>query len=231
MMELQNINLFMNDKNVLHSINLQWRKGESIALIGANGAGKSSLLKVLGTLVKPNSGKLKYPSDLSVKEWKKLLGIVFPETFLYHSLTAYENLRFYQKLYGKINKDRIDEVLKQVKLFHVKQEIVDTYSKGMKQRLSIARALLHNPTYLLLDEPFDGLDSESKEILKNMLLQMRQKGTGYILVSHDSEQAWELCDRAVLMHEGRIIAEGKCTNQGYFPFIKRYREIVKEKSS
>lgn len=227
-MELQNVNLFMNDKDILRSINLQWRHGESIALLGANGAGKSSLLKVVSTLMKPNSGKIKYPSGISLKQWKESLGIVFPETFLYDSLTAYENLKFYQKLYGKVNKDKIDQVLELVELSYVKHELVSSFSKGMRQRLSIARALIHNPAYLLLDEPFDGLDLASKTILEKLLLQMQKAGTGYILVSHDSAHAWQLCDRALLIHEGRIVFEDKCTDERYLEFLKRYKGMLKE---
>lgn len=227
-MELQNVNLLMNDKNVLRSISLQWKRGESIALIGPNGAGKSSLLKVLSTLIKPSSGKVTYPYDISMKQWKESLGVVFPETFLYNGLSAYENLKFYQSLYNKIDRNRINQVLKLVELVHVKHELVNSYSKGMKQRLSIARALLHYPTYLLLDEPFDGLDLKSKKILEKLLLHMQQKETGYILVSHDSEHAWQLCNRALLIHEGRIVIEETCTKEGYIDFIKRYKALVKE---
>ncbi|UOR13867.1 ABC transporter ATP-binding protein [Halobacillus amylolyticus] len=218
----------MNEKNVLRSINLHWRQGESIALIGANGAGKSSLLKVLSTLVKPSSGNIKYPVGISIRQWKESLGIVFPETFLYDGLTGYENLQFYQKLYGKVDKDGISQVLEQVELSQVQHELVSSYSKGMKQRLSIARALVHYPTYFLLDEPFDGLDLVSKQVLEDLLQQMHKKGTSYILVSHDTEHAWKLCDRALLMHKGRIVLEEKCTREGYLRFTNLYNALFKE---
>lgn len=226
-MKLQDVNLIFNEKDVLRSIDLHWRQGETIALMGANGAGKSSLLKVLSNLVKPSSGKMEYPNG-SIQKWKDSLGIVFPDTFLYDSLTAWENLEFYQKLYGRTDKARVVQVLKQVELSHVQHELVSSYSKGMKQRLSIARALVHYPTHLLLDEPFDGLDFESKKVFEQLLLQMQTKGTGYILVSHDSEHAWKLCDRAILMHKGKIVLEEKCTKEAYVDFIKRYMLIVRE---
>lgn len=229
-MELQEVNLSINDNSILHSINIHWREGEAIAILGANGAGKSSLLNIMSSLIRPDNGKVIFPSNMSIKQWKKCLGIVFSQTFLYESLTAFENLEFYQKLYGQKDTNKIDRILKQVELFHVKNQLVNTFSKGMKQRLSIGRAFIHDPKYLLLDEPFDGLDFNSKNILNNLLEEMKSNKVGYILVSHNSKHAWEVCDRAILIHKGRIVDEESCSEQLYDSFLERYQLLVKGNS-
>ncbi|MDC3425772.1 ABC transporter ATP-binding protein [Aquibacillus sp. 3ASR75-11] len=228
-MQLKNVSLAIEDKPVLRSINLNWAHGEAIALLGANGAGKSSLLKVMSTLLHPSTGKTTMPEGMSLQKWKSKLGVVFPETFLYSSLTGYENLLFYQKLYGKTDNEQIEQVFNQVNLSRVQQERVETYSKGMKQRLAIARAFVHQPTHLLLDEPFDGLDLASKTILERLLKEKNKQGVGYVLVSHDSAHAWDLCDRAVLLHNGKIVLETPCTEKTYRSFMNQYQGWLKEK--
>jgi heme exporter protein A len=227
-LRLQNVNVSMNEKPVLKSIDLKWKKGETIALFGANGAGKSTLLKVICTLIKPRFGKVQLTNGLTLKQWKETLGIVFPEPFLYDSLTAYENLQFYQRLYGGSKSEKINQLLEQVYLSSVQNDLVGSFSKGMKQRLSIARSLIHDPTYLLLDEPFDGLDTVSKTILEELLKQKQAEGVGYILVSHDMSHTWKLCQRALLLYNGRIVLDEECLNEGYQPFIDRYQSWIRE---
>ncbi|MDC3418154.1 ABC transporter ATP-binding protein [Aquibacillus salsiterrae] len=226
-MRLDQISLSRDDKQVLHDINMEWKRGETIALIGANGAGKSSLLKVLATLWKPSSGKLIYP-DNTIKQWQKNLGVVFPDSFLYDALTAIENLEFYQKLYGGSDRKRLDSLLQAVRLADVATEKVGTFSKGMRQRLSIARALTHYPSYLLLDEPFDGLDVSSRDIVQNLLLQLKEQKTGYILVSHNLDDAMHLCERALLIDNGEITAESRCTQEAFPSFVEQYHSVLKE---
>jgi heme exporter protein A len=224
--EFENVSVSMNEKVVLNSINLRWKKGETIALFGANGAGKSTLLKVISTLIKPLSGEVQLPDNFTLKQWKESLGIVFPEPFLYDSLTAYENLQFYQKLYGDLDRRKIHQLLEQVQLLSVQHDLVGSFSKGMKQRLSIARSLIHDPIYLLLDEPFDGLDAVSKTILEELLMEKQNEGVGYILVSHDISQTWKLCERALLLKKGRIVLEEECSKERYQSFIDHYQSLM-----
>jgi heme exporter protein A len=228
MIQLQGVSVELDEKRVLSSIDLIWNRKESIALIGANGAGKSTLLKVMASLLKPASGKVIYPEGMDLQQWRSSIGTVFPENFLYESLTAFENLDFYRQLYGVEDKNAIERVLQKVDLIHVRHEPVRSFSKGMKQRLSIARALIHHPTYFLLDEPFDGLDLVSKEVLKGLLFDLKQGGAGWILVSHDIQEAWAMCDRAVAIHKGRIVAEEKCSGEFFKTFEAKYLRLLKE---
>jgi len=228
MMELRNVRVVLDEKRILGPIDLDWKKGESIALLGANGAGKSTLLKVLATLHKPSLGEMKFPDDMGLKKWRQSIGTVFSETFLYDALTGMENLNFYAKLYGTANRTDAEERLKEVGLWTVRYEPVRTYSKGMKQRLSIARALVHHPAWLLLDEPFDGLDLESISIMEQLLSKLRLHGMGWVLVTHDMEQAWNNCDRALLLHQGRFCEQANCDEFSYDPFLQQVRRWMKE---
>jgi heme exporter protein A len=228
MIRLQDVSIELDEKRVLSSVDFIWNPGESIALIGANGAGKSTLLKVLATFLKPSSGKILYPEGMDLRQWRPSIGTVFPENFLYESLTAYENLDFYRQLYSVDDKNAIERVLQKVDLIQLRHEPVRSFSKGMKQRLSIARALIHNPKYYLLDEPFDGLDLVSKEVLKRLLFDLKQKGAVWILVSHDIKEAWAMCDRAVAIHKGRIVAEEKCNGESFETFEAKYIRLLKE---
>jgi heme exporter protein A len=228
MMQLKQVDVVLEEKLVLQSVNLNWDKGQTLALIGANGAGKSTLLKVLAGLINPESGTVLLPSGMSMKEWRRYLGTVFQDTFLYNAMTPMENLEFYAQLYDVKNKTGIADLLKKVGLYRVRNERVSIFSKGMKQRLSIARALVHQPQYLLLDEPFDGLDVESVEQVMQLLNNLKQHGVGWLLVSHHMEQAWECCEEAIVLHRGQIRSRTACTDSTYTDFLGKYREMLKE---
>lgn len=228
MVVMENVSVVMNDNMILNKINLTFQHGEIVALCGANGAGKSTLLRVAAGLLKPTSGQIRYPVGMNRHKWRGAIGTVFPESFLYDALTATENLHFYRRLYRVKEKNKAENLLKEVGLDHVSGEFVGYFSKGMKQRLSIARALLHQPSFLLLDEPFEGLDIESQNFLERMLKQLASRNVGIIVVNHNIEQVWRICDRAVLIHEGYLIANENCKSPGYQSFMDRYRQIVKE---
>lgn len=224
MIRLEKVCVEWDESTILHDIDLVWRPGEAVALIGANGAGKSSLLKVLATLVKPSSGRLTLPEDTGWRGWRQTVGMVFPDTFLYDSLTAMENLEFYRRLYDIRDRSGTERLLEKVGLLSVKNEKAGSFSKGMRQRLSIARALIHHPAYLLLDEPFDGLDLASQEVVRQLLAELHAEGIGWILVSHDVREAWNCCERAVLLDQGRIVLEESCSESAYDAFLNIYRQ-------
>jgi heme exporter protein A len=225
-MEVKDVYVSLDGSPILKSINFSWNERETSAIIGANGAGKTTLLKLICLLLKPVRGEVLLPG-LKEESWRRKLGIVFPESFLYEDLTAYENLQFYQKLYGTKGDKRIIHMLKAVQLEAVKDKAVSTFSKGMKQRLSIARALIHDPEFLILDEPFDGLDLQSKQILEDLLLERKNKGISWLLVSHDVEHAWSLCDEALLMDQGEIVAQERCQQKAFDDFIQHYSSLLK----
>jgi ABC-2 type transport system ATP-binding protein/heme exporter protein A len=194
----------------LKNIDVEFIKGESVAIFGPNGAGKTTLLKILSTIVTPTKGNViidgidirKDPSRS-----RKLIGVVSHETYLYDELTARENLRFFGNMYG-MDKDmleeRIDELLGQVVLLKRGNDRVGSFSRGMKQRLSIARALVHKPSILLMDEPYTGLDQQAAEAFENVLRILDTERVTKIMVSHNIERALQLCDRVMIMDKGKV---------------------------
>lgn len=185
--------------------------GEFITVLGPNGAGKTTLLKILSLLLKPSKGELyivgTHIGDSNMKI-KSKIGVISHNTFLYDNLSAYENLYFYGKLYQVPNlKNRIQAVLKEVGLSYVLYDPVGTFSRGMQQRLSIARAILHDPTILFLDEPYTGLDQNAIYILNSVLGRLTSKERTIFMVTHNYEQGLELSNRVLILDKGRVVYE------------------------
>ena len=192
-------------QRALAGVNLELRAGRMCALLGPNGAGKSTLLGILSTLTKPTSGEVRYGDfshDVAARKLRGAIGLVAHESFLYADLTARENLRFWEGLYGV--KGRAQELLARVGLEHAADRAVRTYSRGMQQRLALARALVSNPRLVLLDEPFTGLDKSGVEALRDILRELRRSGSILLLVTHDFAAARDLCDHAVVLRRGKI---------------------------
>ncbi len=195
----------------MRNINLTIDKGEFLTIFGPNGAGKTTLIKILSTLVSPTSGKVVI-DGIDIKEnpieVRKRIGVISHETYLYHELTAAENLRFFGKMYDAKNiETRIDELIKQVGLTYRKNDRVRTFSRGMKQRLSIARALIHNPPILFLDEPYTGLDQHASAMFDKILSETNAHDKTRVLISHDIEKGIAMCDRAIILANGHIAHE------------------------
>lgn len=217
----------------MRNINLNIKKGEFFTIFGPNGAGKTTFIKILSTLINPTSGKVIIANyDIKEKpiEVRKIIGVISHETYLYHELTASENLRFFGKMYDvKDLESRIDELLKQVGLIDRKNDRIGTFSRGMKQRLSIARALIHDPQVLFLDEPYTGLDKHAISIFDKILKDIKTDDKTRILISHDLEKGISLCDRAVILTKGKIAYE---YNKDELKDIKKcisiYEKIVGE---
>jgi len=191
----------------LDGINLSIKKGEKLAILGPNGAGKTTLVKIISGQIRATSGKVevmgKNPAEFS-RELRKNMGFVSHNPMLYDELTAYENLKFYANLYDVEDGDRIEELLKKLRLYGRRHSRVKTFSRGMKQRLAIARALLHDPEILILDEPTSGLDIEGRlELLKNLTSLEKT----ILLTTHNLSEAERLCSRAVILMNGKIVAE------------------------
>ena len=195
----------------MRNINLEIRKGEFLTIFGPNGAGKTTLIKIISTLVSPTSGKViidgkdikEHPIEIRNK-----IGVISHDTYLYHELTAAENLRFFGNMYNiKDGENRINDLLAQVGLSYRKNDRVRTFSRGMKQRLSIARALIHDPPILLLDEPYTGLDQHASATFDRILSGMNAHDKTRVLISHDIERGISLCDRAIILTGGHIVHE------------------------
>ena len=197
------------------SLSMSVEKGELFGLLGPNGAGKSTLTKMISGRLNATSGTIKV-GDYSIKDdpmkVKELLGVVPQDIVLYDYLNAKENLSFYGRLYGlsgKKLKNRINELLQFTQLDEkaVKRH-VSTYSGGMKRRVNIAAALLHEPQVLLLDEPTAGLDPQNKHALWDIIEVLKKQGKTIVLTTHMMDEAEELCDRVAIMDQGKVIALG-----------------------
>jgi heme exporter protein A len=213
MIEIKKLTKQADNKLILRGIDLSIKKGETVAILGPNGAGKSTLLKVLATLIKPSSGLVKI-NGLDLKknhlEIKKLFGYLPHSSLLYDHYSPLENLVFYGNLYGvKKAEERAVELVKEVGLSFFLNEPVKNFSRGMIQRIAIARAIVHDPELLLLDEPHTGLDQGAISILNNVILSMKAKGTTTLMVTHDFKQAAEICDRIIIIKNGKIVDDFK----------------------
>lgn len=213
MINVQHISKRFGDKQALRDISFSINKGEYVALLGVNGAGKTTLIRILSTLSKPTSGTVEVAGFSSKKNPQKVreqIGIVSHHTFLYDDLSAEENLRFYANMYGVPNPaDRITELLKQVNLNSRRYDLVRTYSRGMQQRLALARALLHQPNLLLLDEPFSGLDVNASSMLTDLLKNFITAESTVLITTHDLKFALSMAHRVLVIQNGIIVLDGK----------------------
>lgn len=192
---------------VLKQLSLSVERGQFIALLGSNGSGKSTLLKILAGLVKPNGGTIRIggweiPQEIGAV--RQQIGMVSHKAFLYDNLTAKENLQFFGRLYGIKDSERIAQLLEQVGLEKRADSLVRTFSRGMQQRLSIARALLHQPHILLFDEPYTGLDQDAGTVLDSLLRDAHTAGHTILMATHQIQRAATLADRYIILSKGKI---------------------------
>lgn len=190
------------------SLTFDVREGEVYGFLGPNGAGKTTTIKILTCQLKPTSGSAKVAGFDVVKEREKVkscIGVVFEDQNLYERLSAWQNLEFFAGLYG-VDKSRVSELLEKAGLKERANEAVSKYSRGMKQRLLIARALLPSPKVLFLDEPTLGLDPHSARELRNVIRELSSTGATIFLTTHYMEEADELCSRVAIIDKGKIVA-------------------------
>jgi ABC-2 type transport system ATP-binding protein len=191
------------------------KRGEIFGLLGPNGAGKSTLLRMLCTVLRPTSGTAKVEGHDILKEAnevRKVIGVVQEKLILYAPLTPIENLTFFGKLYGMDDdtlKKKIKELLQEVKLWEVRDKPVGTFSSGMRQRVNIVRALLHDPKLIILDEPTNGLDPQSVRWVREYIKALRNRGLTIVLTTHDMYEIDELAEEVAIMDRGKIMAVGK----------------------
>lgn len=202
---------WIDDRPVLEGISFDIPTGEFAALLGANGAGKSTLLKLLSTLTPPTSGELKLFGKSAARfgsEARAQIGMIGHQSMLYRDLSARENLIFFGRLYGVADPaGRADELSDAVGLSDRADDPVKAFSRGMTQRVAVARALVHRPNLLLADEPFDGLDAPSVVVVENLLSALHRSGKTIILVNHDVSQSLRIAERALILRQGQLVID------------------------
>jgi ABC-type multidrug transport system ATPase subunit len=195
-------------RRALSRVSLDCRAGEVVGLLGPNGAGKSTLLSIVSTVTAPTSGEIRYGRRTAKEIGSSLrasIGVLSHDLHLYPELTARENLTFFARLYGVSEPlRRVSAALDRASLSDRGDELVHGFSRGMRQRLALERALLHAPHVLLFDEPFTGLDAASSAALVARFKELRSAGHIVLVATHDLDTAEEVLDRAAVLHEGRL---------------------------
>jgi heme exporter protein A len=196
---------------VLRGVDLHVKRGEFFTLFGPNGAGKTTLIKLLATLTDPTSGNLHvcgFDAKKEVNNIRSAIGVISHDPYLYDNLSALENIKFFGTLYGLDDIDnRARSVIKQIGLEKRMNDIVRTFSRGMKQRLSVARAIVHEPKILLLDEPYTGLDQHGAQIFGEMLSDLKSHRRTILMTTHNMDEGLDLSDRIGILTKGKIVLD------------------------
>lgn len=201
-------------KTVLDNLSFYVNEGEILGILGPNGAGKSTAFNIIAGLLEADSGKVFF-SDNDInkdkKKYKSSIGVVPQEISLYEGMTILENLRFLGKLYavrGKKLKERVEELIDDVKLTDRKHSEIGKLSGGMKRRINIAAAIVHNPKLVIMDEPTVGIDPQSRGLVWDIINELKEKGMSIIITSHYVEEIERLSDRVLIVNSGKVIADG-----------------------
>ncbi|MCP4423707.1 MAG: heme ABC exporter ATP-binding protein CcmA [Chloroflexi bacterium] len=219
--------------SVLRGVGLHVKQGEFVTLVGSNGAGKTTLLRIVATLQPPTSGQIKvggWPLPQHAAKVRRHIGLVSHQSLLYSDLTAAENLSFFARLYRLDNQEeRVAAALKEVGLLARQRDAVSAFSRGMVQRLTIARATLHEPDVLLLDEPYTGLDQDAARLLDDLLRREAENGRTILMITHDLAHGLNLCDRVAILNRGKIAAEINSVQTSPAEFLELYREHTRRR--
>ena len=204
------VSKFFGDFPALRNVDLDVRSGSVLAMLGRNGAGKTTLLRLLAGLSAPSRGEILFPLfGGDVRKNRARIGVIGHGTWIYDELTATENLRFFCSLYRVANAERRAAAwLERVGLAQFPHTRAGEYSRGMRQRLTIARAFLHDPAVLLLDEPWTALDDRAMELLSSLVRESKAAGRSVVICSHQLREAADVSDEVALLHRGRIVHRG-----------------------
>jgi heme exporter protein A len=231
MIKVRHLTKRFGPKAVLRNLDFDVEAGEFVALLGPNGAGKTTFLRILASLSRPTLGEVSI-SGMSLPEQsaavRQRLGVVSHQPLLYGDLSAEENLFFYGQMYGLGRlQARINEVLDLAGLEGRRKDLVRTFSRGMQQRLAIARAILHDPDVLLMDEPHTGLDQDASEMLDGLLRDVAAKGRTVVMTSHDLARAADLASRFDVLSRGQIQATVRRADLANGDLLGFYRSAVR----
>ncbi|MCK4575668.1 ABC transporter ATP-binding protein [candidate division WOR-3 bacterium] len=207
-LKAEGIKKIFDQRMVLSDVNLSLNKGEIYTLFGTNGSGKTTFTLILSSLLKPIEGEVTFEGKNIYKrdtDYRMKVGLLTHNTFLYENLTGHENLRFFGGLYGIYNlRERIEELSNLFNIEERMSEPVRNLSRGMKQRLSIIRALIHDPEIILLDEPYTGLDEVSTQTMENYLLSLQKKGKIIFITTHNLIRGYRIATQLGILSGGKI---------------------------
>ena len=213
-------------------ITFDLQAGELLTIFGPNGAGKTTLLNILAGVMYPDEGQVLLDGNVVVgseRQWRKEVGLVTHQTMLYDRLTAVENLSFYSKLFSLEDSERrIRDALEGLKIKEVADQPVGSLSRGFQQRIALARALLHDPKILLLDEPYIGLDLYASRLLRDLISQLKDGERTVVLVTHNFGQGLELADRIAIQVSGQFIFTGSSDGVELTEFEEFYCRKIEE---
>ncbi len=217
------------NRRAVDNVSIEVPQGAFLSIFGPNGAGKTTFLRVLSTLARASSGSATL-MGIDIKEEpdkaRDHIGLISHNSMLYPDLTAEQNLLIYARLYGVENPEaRVLELLESVELKHRRLDVVRTFSRGMTQRLSIARALIHDPDVVFLDEPYSGLDPHAVEIFDELIEQQRE-GRTFVMVSHDLQKGFAMCTHALVLAKGKVVAFDQKDALDFDEFSGLYRQTV-----
>ncbi len=213
---------------VLRDVTFTVAAGDVVTVFGPNGAGKSTLLRLLAGLTTPTAGALRLFGSVEVDVAARArIGLAAHQSFLYPDLTARENLLFYARMYELPSPATcVDEWLTRVALADVAERAVRLFSRGMEQRLTLARALLHAPELVLLDEPWSGLDAAAGDWLADLLQDLRARGTTIIVATHDFDRGLAVATRTLIVHRGRLAWDAPVASNAIAEVHAAYRQIT-----
>ena len=230
--EVRHLRKAFGTLKAVDGIDFELKQGEFLTVFGPNGAGKTTLIKILAGLTQPSSGTAKVAGFYIAEghpEMRKEIGIISHATALYADLTPLENLIFFARMHGlKQPEDRALKVIDEVGLSPRRNDRVRTFSRGMLQRLSIARAVLHDPAILFLDEPFTGLDLHATNVLKEHLQRLHDRHCTILMTTHDISCGLEMCDKVALQVQGKFAFLENITDVDKDQFESIYFDAVRD---
>ena len=227
--EVKGLSKAFGTRKAVDDVSFTLPEGAFLSIFGPNGAGKTTLLRVLSTLARPSAGEARL-CGIDLKEEpdkvRERIGLISHQSMLYPDLTAQENLMLYAELYGIPDPQaRVDELLSAVGLSHRRLDPVRTFSRGMTQRVSIARALVHDPQVVFLDEPYSGLDPHAVDIFDKLINAVRGDRT-FVMVSHDLSKGFHLCTHVLVLARGRVVLFAPKDTLDFNELSQLYRETV-----
>jgi heme exporter protein A len=229
-LELKKVRKVFGRHAALAGVSARFSAGEVSLLMGPNGAGKSTLLAILSTNSEPTSGEVRFGEldhKQATRQVSQRIGLLSHAPLLYPELSPRENLLFFARIYGRQDaKAWVESWLEQVVLTHAAERPVRLLSHGMKQRVALGRALLHDPDLLLLDEPFTGLDRAGVELLRGEIARARRQNRIVIVVTHDVDAVDGLCDQLVVLRRGRVVEQRRQADLGAKEILDAYHAVV-----